>query len=118
MVAIEDLVTGDISCEQDGLKVDNCNSKSVKGANQLFVRLIFTSDFTFTTLRKNLILKNAGFIQRFPVNLEVDPKAILIANQFSNFSPVTLGLGSGDSFSLKIPAMRSMIVIITIIITF
>ena len=62
MVAIEDLTTGDISCEQEGLKVDNCNSKSVKGANQLYVRLIFTSDFTLTSLRKNLILRNAGFI--------------------------------------------------------
>ena len=80
LVSLEDPVTGEISCSQEGLSVDNCSAKQVKGSNQLFVRVLFTSDFTVHSLRKNLILRTAGWVQRFPINLEIDPKAILLAN--------------------------------------
>jgi hypothetical protein len=117
-VALEDPLTGEISCGMDGLKIDNCGAKSVKGSNQLFLRIQFSSDFTLKSLRKNLIIRNAGWVQRFPIDLEVDLKAILLANRFSNFSPNTQGLGKGDDFSIKMPAFRFFIVIITMLVTF
>jgi hypothetical protein len=118
LIAIEDPLTGEVSCSQEGLRVDNCGAKSVKGSNHLFVRLLYTSDFTITSLHKNLLLRNSGWVQRFPIELSIDPKAILLANQFSNFSPITIGHGQGDEFSEKIPAIRFFIVLITIVVTF
>lgn len=84
----------------------------------MYIRLLFTSDFTLQSLHKNLYLRTAGHVQRFPINLEVDPKAIVLANQFSNFSYLTFGLGSGDEFSVKIPAIRLFIVLIMIFVAF
>jgi hypothetical protein len=40
-----------------------------------------------------------------------------LANKFSNFSPITQGLGSGDDFSIKMPAFRFFIVMITLVVT-
>jgi hypothetical protein len=42
----------------------------------------------------------------------------MLANQFSNFSLLTFGLGSGDDFSIKMPALRFFIVFITVFVTF
>jgi hypothetical protein len=49
------------------------------------------------------------------LNLDIDSKAILLADQFSNFSPNTLGFGMGDDFSVKMPAIRFIIVLITVV---
>lgn len=62
MVSLEDPITGEISCSQEGLRIDNCSAKQVKGSNQLFIRILFTSDFTITSLRKNLVLRSAGWV--------------------------------------------------------
>lgn len=112
LVAIEDPLTGEISCSQEGLEIENCSAKSVKGSNQLFIRVLYTSDFMISSLRKNLIMRTAGWVQRFPIVLEIDEQAIIIANRFSNFSPVTLWFGSGEAFSEKIPGLRIMMAFI------
>jgi hypothetical protein len=116
MIAIEDPLTGEIACSQDGLTVDNCSAKAVKGTNQLFIRLIYKTDYTLSSVKKNLLLRTSGWVQRFPINVEINEKVIRWANHFTNFSPFTLGFGSGDKFMEKIQGMRCLMVLMTVII--
>ena len=89
--------------------VDNCGAKLISTADYLDIRLIFSNDFTVTKIHKNLVLATPSWTQRFEMILEIDQKAIALANYVTNFNPLpplTTSQSNGKLFTQLMPLMR------------
>ena len=84
---LEDPFTGEKSCSQDGFTLLNCGEQFyVPGQEKIDLKLRYACDFTVSQLRKTIILESLHMLQRFPLQVELEPEALRIANQYATYS--------------------------------
>jgi len=83
-VYLEDPVTGERSCQQDGVYLYPCIDSRVNALKTMVFSLQFVSDFSVSEVRKTIVFESLDLIQRFPVRIEISPDALKIATEHVN----------------------------------
>ena len=66
-IYLEDPLTGERSCYQDGLRLWPCIDQHISALKTRVFNLQYTSDFGVSELRKTLVFESLDQIQRFPI---------------------------------------------------
>ena len=66
-VYLEDPLTGERSCFQDGLRLWPCIDSRINALKTKNFSLQYVSDFSVSELRKTLVFESLDVTQRFPI---------------------------------------------------
>ena len=81
-VYLEDPLTGERSCFQDGLRLWPCIDSRINALNTKAFSLQYVSDFSVSELRKTLVFESLDVIQRFPIQIDISAKALRVAAEY------------------------------------
>jgi len=81
-VYLEDPITGEKSCHQDGLRLWPCIDARIKTLYSKTFSLQYTSDFSVTEIRKTLVFESLDIVQRFPLQIDISAKALRVAAEY------------------------------------
>ena len=78
-VYLEDPLTGERDCLQDGLALSPCGEYRIKALTTTTFTLQYLSDFAISELRKTLVFESLEVTQRFPIQIDISAKALRVA---------------------------------------
>lgn len=74
-IYLEDPVTGERSCSQDGVFLYPCVDSRVNALKTKVFSLQYVSDFSVSQVRKTIVFESLDLIQRFPVRIQISTEA-------------------------------------------
>lgn len=81
-VYLEDPVTGERSCYQDGIRLWPCIDSRVNALKTKIFTLQYTTDFSVSEVRKTIVFESLDLIQRFPVQIDISVEALRVASEY------------------------------------
>ena len=81
-VYLEDPVTGERSCYQDGVYLIPCIDSRINALKTKTFQVQYMSDFSVSEVRKTIVFESLNLIQRFPLRIETTPEALKTATEF------------------------------------
>ena len=111
-VYLEDPLTGERSCYQDGLRLWPCIDQHISALKSKVFNLQYTSDFGVSELRKTLVFESLDQIQRFPIQIDISAKALRVASEYVSDEVMlqrpVFGMISQDLFQVMYSVMMGV----------